>query len=184
MAERVPSARERIGHLEGVLGILENPIVTPLFAQVEILSAEINRIGEAIESCDLRTATTGIGNAAYKLKLPNRLKVHPVFHVSFLKPYHEDLSGEERHTAVKAPPNIQEQFEKEVEEVLNHRVIKYGRSTRRQEYLVKWKGEPLEDATWEKDKTLWQSEDKIKEYRRNRPTRTSGSSSGGELSHP
>jgi hypothetical protein len=32
-----------------------------------------------------------VGNVAYRLKLLERLKVHPTFHVRLLKPYHEDL---------------------------------------------------------------------------------------------
>ena len=32
-----------------------------------------------------------VGSMAYRLKLSKRLKVHPTFHVSLLKPYHEDL---------------------------------------------------------------------------------------------
>ena len=35
-----------------------------------------------------------VGKVAYRLKLPNRLKLHSTFHVSFLKPYHEDLDKE------------------------------------------------------------------------------------------
>ena len=32
-----------------------------------------------------------VGEVAYMLKLSERLKLHPIFHVSFLKPYFEDV---------------------------------------------------------------------------------------------
>ena len=35
-----------------------------------------------------------VGQVAYMLKLPERLKLHPTFHVSFLKAYHEDPDSE------------------------------------------------------------------------------------------
>ncbi|RVW78107.1 hypothetical protein CK203_049745 [Vitis vinifera] len=39
----------------------------------------------------------------YMLKLLERLKLHPIFHVSFLKPYDEDLDAEMVQTK-RAPP--------------------------------------------------------------------------------
>ena len=35
-----------------------------------------------------------VKQVAYMLKLLERLKLHPIFHVSFLKPYDEDLDAE------------------------------------------------------------------------------------------
>jgi hypothetical protein len=52
---------------------------------------------------------------AYKLQLPDSLKIHPVFHVSLLKPY---LSG--RAKLPPPPEVIYDEFEYEVESILDH----------------------------------------------------------------
>lgn len=45
-----------------------------------------------------------VGQAAYRVQLPARLKLHPVFHASCLKPYHGDSSDERSHISSRAPP--------------------------------------------------------------------------------
>lgn len=47
-----------------------------------------------------------VGNITYKLKLLERLKVHPTFYVSFLKKFHEDVAESSRSQAKSAPPVV------------------------------------------------------------------------------
>ena len=121
-----------------------------------------------------------VGAVAYKLKLPERFKVHPTFHVSFLKKFHEDKT-EGRQQVVRAPPTVRKQFEKKLAKVLNHRTFGASKKNQRTEYLVQWQGESEVEASWEKAVTLWQFEDKVNEYLRSMSTRASTSSGGGGL---
>jgi len=47
-----------------------------------------------------------VDNVAYKLKLLERLEIHPTIHVSFLKPYHEVSEDPARNETRHAPPTV------------------------------------------------------------------------------
>ena len=76
-----------------------------------------------------------VGEVAYMLKLPERLKLHPTFQVSFLKPYVEDTKPG-RAQVKHAPPLVVTQFDKGVEKILNHRTMGASRKNRRTDYLI------------------------------------------------
>ena len=71
------------------------------------------------------------------------MKIHPVFHVTLLDLYQE--SSIPGRAQVPAPPVIiEDEIEYEVEAILNSKI-----SRRRLVYLVKWKGYPDSENTWE-----------------------------------
>jgi hypothetical protein len=85
-----------------------------------------------------------IGPVAYKLKLPEGSRVHPVFHVSLLKKavgtYQDDA---------ELPELIEEPIEVySPEAVLATRKVKHQDEEVRQ-VLIHWKGRTAEEATWE-----------------------------------
>lgn len=47
-----------------------------------------------------------VGNVAYRLLLPEQTKIYPIFHVSFLRPFYEDVEHSKRFQAKKAFPVV------------------------------------------------------------------------------
>ena len=87
-----------------------------------------------------------ISPVSYKLELPKNLRIHPVIHVSDLESYYEDKFGRNQ----EPPPIIvNDEEEYEVEQILDKRKH-YGKT----QYLIKWKGYPLSEASWEPEENL------------------------------
>ena len=82
--------------------------------------------------CRLYTIIEKISPLVYKLELPATLRIHPVFHISILKVYHEDASEFERQTSSPLIKNILQQDEYKVEDILDKRII-----WKKMQYLIK-----------------------------------------------
>ncbi|KAK9664850.1 hypothetical protein RND81_14G073600, partial [Saponaria officinalis] len=89
-----------------------------------------------------------VGKVSYKVKLPPKLKIHPVFHVSMLKPYHKDTEDPSRGETHRAPTAVVTSFEREVERIMADRVIRKRGIPSYRELLVQWKGVPENEASW------------------------------------
>lgn len=103
-----------------------------------------------------------ISTVAYKLRLPDHMRIHPVFHVSLLKPYIDNPSKfTGRSKDERPPPTVMEDGheEFEVEEILDKR--RRGRGV---QYLVKWKGYPDYEASWEPLRNLTNALEAIEEF--------------------
>ncbi|KAK8590647.1 hypothetical protein V6N13_057538 [Hibiscus sabdariffa] len=114
-----------------------------------------------------------VGNVAYKLELPSKLRAHPVFHVSMLKPFHADTDDPERSKSRRAPIGVKISYEKEIESIQADRVVRRQSHRPRHEYFVLWKGQPTSEGSWEPAEALWQFEDKVADYHARAATRAS-----------
>ncbi|KAK3556652.1 hypothetical protein QTP70_011930 [Hemibagrus guttatus] len=87
-----------------------------------------------------------INPVTYRLQLPPEYRIHPVFHVSLLKPHHPSVSPSTGPGAAEEPPLpllIDDGPAYLVKEVLDSR-----RRGGRLEYLVDWEGYGPEERSW------------------------------------
>ena len=105
-----------------------------------------------------------VSPVAYKIQLPMSWGIHDVFYASLLSPYQETTAHGPNFS--RPSPDLIDREEKyEVECIVNHQ--RHGR-VRRLQYLIKWKGYPESDNTWEPADQIHAS-DLIKLYHRHSP---------------
>lgn len=95
---------------------------------------------------------------AYKLKLPSSMKIWPVFHASLLHPYKETTFHRPNFT-LPLPELIDNEEEWEVEVIIADRKH-YGKD----QFLVKWRGYPTSDNTWEPRENIANANAALSEY--------------------
>lgn len=84
------------------------------------------------------------GDVSYLLDLPPSLsRLHPVFHVSLLEPYHDPSIIENRVQSEPLRPIMLQMDSHDIASILNSRKI-----GRRYEYLVRWKDQPDSENSW------------------------------------
>jgi hypothetical protein len=94
--------------------------------------------------------TAAVGPVSFRLKLPPIMsRICDVFHASLLRPYHRSPATYRGRPYARPPPLLQPDGSEEwvVADITSRRTT--DDTPTRIEYLVKWKGYPDEEATWE-----------------------------------
>lgn len=168
---RVPAAHERLAKLKEVHELARRNIqhaieqhalyankkrsAAPAFAEGDRVWLLRRNVKTARPSDKLDAKRLGpfrilapVGQSAFRLQLPDSMKIHPVFHVSLLEKYHPNtLPG--RDTPQPPDPVIRDdgRVAYVVESILDSDLKGRGRS-RNLEYFVHWQGYPESDRSW------------------------------------
>ena len=102
-----------------------------------------------------------VGELDYKLELPHWLKVHPVFHVNRLSPWHDQ--GVDRPPPPKLV-QVQGEEEYEVDKILDSRIFR-----RQLQYKVRWKGYGEGADSWEPASGLAHAKAKVRQFHKANP---------------
>jgi len=96
------------------------------------------------------------------------MKIHPVFHNSLLKPYHE--TKEHGPNYKKPTPEIvnDEEGHYEIEDILMAQPTCNRKST---QYLIKWKGYPASENSWLPEKELTNAKELLDQFKQKRNPR-------------
>ena len=103
--------------------------------------------------------TEVMGPVTYRLKLPPKWKIHPVFHATLLTPFKETTTHGPNF--LQPPPDlIKGEEHYEVEAIVGHKIIRNIRHFR-----VKWFGYSGSSNTWEPEENLKDAMELLEDYK-------------------
>jgi hypothetical protein len=85
---------------------------------------------------------------SYEIKLPEDVGISPIFNISEMYPYREHDKGSEYHKEIQWENQMHVVENTQKENIIDQRASKKTKRKTYFEYLVKWKGHPIEDASW------------------------------------
>jgi hypothetical protein len=90
------------------------------------------------------------GANAYEIELPDGIRISSIFNILDLYPYKAKEAGtNNEHPVIQWKKQMPVAEKLQMERILDKRVSKRTRRKQYFEYMVKWKGHPVEDASWE-----------------------------------
>jgi hypothetical protein len=108
------------------------------------------------------TIINKITEVAFKFDLPNKLRMHNVFHISLLRPYIEG----KRPRSPPIPEIMKGEFEFTVEKIIQHRFVPDGIKKPALEFLIRWKGYSQINDSWEPNENLTNCEQLVKKFKK------------------
>ena len=113
-----------------------------------------------------------VSPVTYKLELPNSMLIHPVFHISLLKPHPEQSFVEQQssnNNSLSQSPGLIPSPDSSPPVITSNSVPHYevervlGKRCRRNQiqYLVKWLNYPEHENSWEPEENLAEAQDAI-----------------------
>jgi hypothetical protein len=90
------------------------------------------------------------GANTYEIELPDGVRISPIFNVMDLYPYRAEEAGvEDEQEKIQWTKQMPVAENPQMESIIDKRISRKTRRKEYFEYLVKWKGHPVEDASWE-----------------------------------
>jgi hypothetical protein len=95
------------------------------------------------------------GANSYEIELPDGIRISSIFNVSNLYPYKiEEAGTSDEQPEIQLTKKMPIAEKPQMESILDKRISKKTRRKQYFEYLVKWKGHPVEDANWENEEEI------------------------------